>query len=45
VLQWTKWVRFCAQVRPNQEQLMSGFNNLRIAARGFWLSSKIKMVV
>ena len=42
MLQWTKWVRFCAQVRPN---LMSGFNNLRIVDRGFWLSSKIKMVV
>src|SRR6202049_1145094 len=34
-MQWTKWARFCAQVRPNRRRQVSTFNNLRRTGYGF----------
>src|SRR5450759_3741859 len=34
-MQWTKWEKFCAQLRPNRRSQVSGFNNLRNTGRGF----------
>ena len=35
VMQWTKWARFCAQVRLNRRCQVSTFNNLRKPGYGF----------